>query len=680
VLKTPLVLKPKTLGEIVVRGARPVLAYNHGNITVDVANSYLKDDASVTGLFGKLPGLIVDNQGSISMFGKKNLMIYINDMQARSGDEFKALQPGDIDRIEIIRNVGSEYDANVDAVIKIRTKKRREEKMHVSLSDNFYSSPSFSYNRASLSLYFGGNEKISQYITLSDFRGKSKSHYISHLYTYLPDYTHLNVRDDNYIRKFGSPALFYSFNWSISKDKELGVQYSGSFYNTDLQADGTRFYDDETTSRTVILNNEGENKTNSSTINVNYKQKINNTNELSVVADYVIKNQNGTTDIKESSGDWMANNIIGTDNRGKVFSITPDYKIIGKKFTYNAGLKYSYLNSKSTTEFRPSTNIDHTQLSEYMAGAYMLFNCDLPFLNIKSGVRTEYTNSDIQSDNGANDMRRDYFNVVPHLSLNSELNDHISLTMYYRQMLQRPNISSLNSTILYRDSLLYVKGNSHLKTAITDVLGFDAVFYKFEFSFEYNIYRDAITSSYVPDSENPNRIIDTYDNMKEKYNALTVGLSYSFNHPVFTNVTSINYSKQLNLNMPFRSEIISFNEPNYYFQTSGNVKIFKNTSLDYSFYYDSGGDGDNMRYKSRSKLQLTVAQYLMDRKLLLSFSVEDIFNKNQGNNWTVYNNPIAYTQNSYATTRGITFYIRYNWGVNKSIRQKSSDTDHINRL
>ncbi|MDR2804211.1 MAG: outer membrane beta-barrel family protein [Dysgonamonadaceae bacterium] len=87
-----------------------------------------------------------------------------------------------------------------------------------------------------------------------------------------------------------------------------------------------------------------------------------------------------------------------------------------------------------------------------------------------------------------------------------------------------------------------------------------------------------------------------------------------------------------------------------------------------------------MRYKSRSKLQLTVAQYLMDRKLLVSFSVEDIFNKNQGNNWTVYNNPVAYTQSSHLSTRGVTFYIRYNWGKQKSIQQKRSDTGHINRL
>jgi hypothetical protein len=460
----------------------------------------------------------------------------------------------------------------------------------------------------------------------------------------------------------------------------LGVQYSGSFLNLDLQTDGTRFYDDETTSRTVNLNNNEEFKNNSSVFNLNYRQKINSTSELLVVADYAIKNQNSTNDIKESSGDWRANNIIDADNAGRVFSVNSDYKITGKKFTYNAGLKYSYLNSKSTTEFRPSLNIDHTLSSEYLAGAYMTFSYDLPFINIKTGVRTEYTNSDMQSDNAANEMRRDYFNVAPHISLNSELNEHISLTAYYKQMLGRPSIGSLNSTVVYRDSLLYSKGNPHLQTEITDVFGFNTGFYQFDFSLDSRIYRNAKNSIYVLDSEGSNKIIKTYENMKEKYNTLTVGLSYSFNHPVFTNIININYGKQWNINMPFRGEIISLNEPRYSFKTSGNVNIFKNTSLKYSYFYRNGGDRGYLRSKSQSKLQLTVAQYLMNRKLLLSFSVEDIFNKSQGNNYTEYNNPVVYIQNSYGTTRGVSFYIRYNWGVKKSIQQKRSGTDHIGRL
>jgi hypothetical protein len=685
-LKTPLVLKPKTLGEVVVKSSRPVLSYSHGNIIVDVANSYLKDDVSLTSILGKLPGVIVDNKGKVSMFGKSNLLIYINDMQARSGDEFKALQPDNIDKIEIIRNVGVEYDSNVDAVIRIKTKKRREEKFHISISDEF-SVSSYVSNNSYLSLYLGGNEKLSQYITLSAGLGKGKKQYISSLYSYFDDYTHLNARNSIYNRKAGSTGLFYSFNYSISKNKELGVQYNGRFRNPFLQhfaftqTDGIRFYDDETTSRTVDLNSEEKYDNNRSNINLNYRQKINNTGELSVITDYVIQNVDSKSDTKERFGDWSANNIIDAEQKGRVFSIAPEYKITGKKFTYNAGLKYSYLNSETTTEFRPSTDVDRTRLSEYTTGAYMVFNANLSFLDIKSGVRMEYTNSDIRTDNGLDDLHRDYLNLVPHISLTGKLNKDINLTMRYIQRLNRPYIEYLSATMHYLDSLSYSTGNPRLKADITDMFGFDAMVYKFNFSFEYNIYRDKIIPTRTYDNANPNRTISTYTNMKEKYEALTLGILYSFKHSVFSNTTSIKCQKHLNLNMPVQGEIIGFNKPAYYFRTSGNIKIFKNTNLDYSFSYSNGGYLDYMRWKPNSSLNFKVAQYLMDKKLTISLIVNDIFNKSRRNSFTeYYGNCFFYTQDEYLNQRTVGFHIRYNWGVQKSIRKKTSDTDHINRL
>jgi hypothetical protein len=461
------------------------------------------------------------------------------------------------------------------------------------------------------------------------------------------------------------------------------VEVSPVFSKDVTQINGTRFYDDETSNRTVNLNSMEKNKSIQSVINLNYKQKINNTDELSVIADYVIKNVDETTDIKESTIDWNANNRIATNNEGQVFSITPAYKKNGQKFKYTTGLKYSYLDSRSITEFHPSTNVDNTRLFEYMGGAYMISDINLSFFDMKLGVRMEYTNSSIQSDDEANNLNRDYFNLIPHISMSSDLNEHLNISTYYRRMLRRPSISTLRSTVIYRDSLLYVTGNPRLKPAIIDECGFSTDFYKFNFLLTYRVYKDKISFYNIPDLSNPNRTISTYTNLEEKYNELGIEVSYSFKHSVFTNMTSLNYRKQLNLNLPFRNEILKFNKPVYYFQTSGEVNILKNTSLDYSFSYRSVGDNGYMRYnKSSSNLTLTVAQHLMNRRLMISLSIEDIFNKNKNNKWTEYNNNnIAYTQDSMVPdSRYAVFTIRYNWGVNKSIQRKMSDTDHIGRL
>jgi hypothetical protein len=610
------------------------------------------------------------------MFGRGNLRIYINGIP-RSQDDLKLLQPLDIDKIEIIRNVGVEYESNVGAVIRIKTKKRRDEKYHVSISDIFQFRSIYLNNRSNVRLYLGNSEKFTQYISLVNDFSKHKGHSTSSSYTYFDDYTNSQLRDNHSRGKRTGPWLSYFMNYSINNDTDLGVQCSGSLYNHWEQINGNWDYND----KTGAFNRDIETKTILSRISLNYKQKINNTGELSIIADHVIRNTDKTTDVKESAADWKANNITDSDNKGNAFSITPEYKTTWKKYTYSTGLKYILLNSKSATEFRPSMNVDHTQLSEYTASAYMVFDADLSFIEIKSGIRMEYTNSDIRSDNELNNLSRDFFNWIPYISLSGKPNEHINLTTYYRQGLSRPSLNRLNSTVNYIDSLLYSIGNPRLKPVVTDVFGFSAGIYKFDFSLEYSIHKNNIISERIPDSENPNILIDTYDNTKEKNSNLTVGISYSFNNPVFTNMTGLYYTKQFNVNMPFRNEIVRFNKPKYNFKTSGNVKIFKNTSLNYDYSYNNGGDSNYTRTNTlRNRLDLTVVQFLMNRKLMISFAVDDVFNNKKRNMTTYYTgNTVVTDDRSHFNSRFVIFSLRYNWGVNKSIQQKSSNSE-IGRL
>jgi hypothetical protein len=673
------VLKAKTLGAVVVKGSRPVLRYTQGNLTVDVANSYLKDDLSLESILGKLPGLTVKN-GEIRMFGKDKLLIYINDMRTYSHDELKSLQPVDIEKIDIIRNVGSEYDADVDAVIKIKTRKKRSEKIFVSLNDNLDINHYLS-NRVNLSLYLGHNEKLSQYFTYYNNIGKVRGHSRSYIYTYFDDYRNCNFRDDYPVNKNSRNSLFYSMNYSINKNQNLGVQYSGSFADVRRDRKGVRrIYHDEELNKTVDLNSVETTKFHSSTVNLNYTNKTSDISELSVVADYMIRNNSETTDITESSIDWSANNLINTDNEGNVISINPEYKIAWKKYTGNIGLKFSHLNSHSLVEFRSALDEDYSQVSEYTGGAYILFGADLSFIDIQSGIRLEYTGSEIYENRSSN-LTRNYLNLFPRLSISKKLNEHLDITAYYRRTISRPSIASISTTITYRDSLHYVTGNPHLKPVIIDALVCDLNYRGFDISLGYKIYKDQIYWECFPDNLNPNRTIDTYGNRKEKTKVFTAELSYSFNHHVFSSTTSVDCQKS-GLNLLFNNEIIRFNRPVYSINHSGNLKFLKNTSLNYKFRYSAPGDYGYMRYKSDCNLTATLSQHLLNKQLMIALSVEDILKTNRkSNRWTSYSNNIAVTQDdNWPDTRYVSFTVRYNWGASKSIQRKRSDTDHIGRL
>jgi hypothetical protein len=681
VLKAPLVLKPRTLGEAIIQGSRQVLSHDEGNYTVDVANSYLKDDISLTNILGKLPSVVVKGDGGISMFGKDKLQIYINDMKASSA-QLNSLQPLDIDKIEVIRNVGSEYDADIDAVIKIKTRKKRDEDIFVSLDNKLYIKH-YMTNHVNLSLYLGHNEKLSQHFTYGNKAGKGRSHSRSYIYTYFDDYRNCNLRDDKSVAQGQMHDLFYSLNYSVSKNKDFGVQYSGYFSDIISNRNGVRLiYHDEALNKTVDLKSKEINKSHNSTVNLNYKQRFNDISELSVIADYVIKNVNGTTDITESSIDGDANNFINNDNSGKVISINPNFKIAWKKYYGNIGVKYSYLNSHSLIKWRPSLNEDYSQVSEQTGGAYIIFGAN-SFIDIKSGLRLEYTSSEIRYEDLSNNLTRSYLNLFPHLSISKKVNNHFSLTAYYRRTISRPRMDRVSTTVTYRDSLHYAIGNPHLKPAFTDALNFNVNWRKFDLSLGYSIYKDQNHWEFIPDSSNPNRTIDTWGNMKGKNKVFTAELSYSFNNRVFSSITSITCRKS-DLSMPFNNEMIRLNRPIYSIRHAGNWRFLKNTSLNYLFRYWTPGDDDYIQQKSRCNLEAGITQHLFDRKLMITLYVEDILLTSRLNNrWSSYSNNIAVTHDDRTPdTRYVFFTVRYNFGKgkNKSIQKKMSDTDHIGRL
>jgi hypothetical protein len=438
-------------------------------------------------------------------------------------------------------------------------------------------------------------------------------------------------------------------------------------------------YHDEELNETVNFSGRDAAKYHRSTVNLNYKQKFNDMGELSVIADYAVRNTYSTDNITEASTDRSLNNLIHTDNDGTVVSITPKYKIAGKKYSGSMGLKYSYLNSHFRVEFRSSP--DDSRVSEHTTGAYMTFDANLSPVAIKSGLRLEYTGSGIQYEDALNNLTRSYLNLFPYLYISGKVNENFSLTAYYRQTISRPSIGSLNTNIQYRDSLNYVIGNPDLKPAVTDAFNLNMNYRGFDLSLGYRIYKDKTYGEQFSDSLNPNITIQTSKNMKENSKVLTAELSYSFNHPVFGSMTSITCDKY-NLSLLFNNEVIRFNRPRYSINHSGNLKFLKNTSLNYSFRYVSPSDREYVRLKSYCDLSADITRHLLDKKLMISLKVHDILNTyRKVNRHTSYSNNILHVQDDdKPDTRYVTITVRYNWGKSKNIQQKKSDTDQINRL
>ncbi|WP_337628001.1 TonB-dependent receptor, partial [Prevotella sp.] len=119
-------LQPKTMivKGVVVKGDRPQYKMLSGGMEVAVEHTLLSKMANTFEVLSLLPRVSVDGQ-KISVFGKGTPIVYINNKRVNDNNEIVNITPDNIKSISVITSPGSEYDAEVESVIRIRTKERR---------------------------------------------------------------------------------------------------------------------------------------------------------------------------------------------------------------------------------------------------------------------------------------------------------------------------------------------------------------------------------------------------------------------------------------------------------------------------------------------------------------------------------------------------------------------------
>ena len=113
----PIVLHETFLGikEITIIAEHPAISSRNGILTTTVANTLLAKEHSVYDVLSKVPGLI-NNKGTIEVFGSGRPVYYINNRKVKNKDEIGLLNVQNIQKIELITNLGATYDADVNAV------------------------------------------------------------------------------------------------------------------------------------------------------------------------------------------------------------------------------------------------------------------------------------------------------------------------------------------------------------------------------------------------------------------------------------------------------------------------------------------------------------------------------------------------------------------------------------
>ena len=117
-------LQPETyvVQGVTVKGEIPQYKMTSGGMTVEVQHSVLHDIGTADDLLSMMP-MVQGSDGKFEVMAKGEPEIYINNKKVTDAGELKRLKSVDVKSVDVITAPGAQYNAEVDAVIRIKTLK-----------------------------------------------------------------------------------------------------------------------------------------------------------------------------------------------------------------------------------------------------------------------------------------------------------------------------------------------------------------------------------------------------------------------------------------------------------------------------------------------------------------------------------------------------------------------------
>ena len=114
----------QTLEGAVASAVMPKTKLTGEGLQTNIRGSVLENAGSAKDVLAKTPGLI-KGQNGLEVIGKGAPLVYINGRRVSDSSELDRLQSNEIQSVEVITNPGAQYDATVQAVVRIKTIKRQ---------------------------------------------------------------------------------------------------------------------------------------------------------------------------------------------------------------------------------------------------------------------------------------------------------------------------------------------------------------------------------------------------------------------------------------------------------------------------------------------------------------------------------------------------------------------------
>ena len=657
-----------TLKGVVVQGERPKVVLQGNSLMMNVEGTVMERLGTAEDVLTRVPMIAKRGEG-FEILGKGTPLIYLNNRKLTDLNELRNIQSDNIRSVEVIQNPGARYDASVNAVIIIRTKRAAGEGLGVELTSWSRKGHGYANNeRINLTYRTGGLELFAN---LFGAYNKNWSRCEFEQTVYADTLWTITNRQENTERNPYFEGRL-GFNYQVNDNNSFGGFYQhvydymkiSSVYDDDILFDGNVY--DHLRNSSV---KRGE-LTPRHQANLYYTGKIGQF-AIDFNADYTFRKQRNRNQQQELSEKDMDRDV-NTENltrskllAEKLFVSHPLWKgqiEVGEEYT-NTHWKNRFDNQEGYID--NSNNEQHEQA----IAPFMELRQRLGCVQLSAGLRYEHVESEYFVDGlRRNDQCRTYNDLFPSVAASTSVKD-FQFSISYSKRTTRPSYWQLSSDVTYENRLNLQMGNPYLKPIKYHNLN-TTIMWKWLYltmNFAHCVDPILYTADSLPGDSKVNFV--TYRNY-DHADWLTVTLGAQKNVKLGDEAT---WTPQYNVSLMkpwFKTEFLGeqkrFNHPMLALQLGNIVTLPYDWLLQADFNLHTYGYQQNVWFNStNAMLSLSVSKDFFKRRLNVKLTGNDLFNSGI-NRFTLYSNRMMFQKMEDNDSRCIQLSLRYRFNVTPS--------------
>ena len=658
-----------TIKGVVVTGERPKVQLQGNSLVMNVEGTVMERMGTAEDVLSRVP--TISKKGDVfEILGKGVPLIYLNNRKLTDLQELRNIQSDNIKTVEVIQNPGARYDATVNAVIIIHTKRTAGEGLGVELTSWTRKGHGFANNeRINLTYRTGKLELFANLFGAYNKRWE-KGEFEQTVFA-----DTLWVITNKQKNKVHNPFLEgrFGFNYQLNDDNSFGGFYQNTYdyvktwsdYDDDLLANGSMY---DHLQNSSVNRAEGAPK---HQVNLYYTGKIGKL-AIDFNADYTYRNQRNRNQQQELSDEYDDRNV-------NTYALTRSRLMAEKLFvTHPIGngqieVGEEYTNTRWNSSFENTegyiANSNNEQYEQSIA-PFIELRQQIGRFQLSAGLRYEY----VASEYFVGGIRRDeqsrtYNDFFPSVSLSTSVKK-VQLSFSYAKRIRRPSYWQLSSDVIYENRLNMQTGNPYLKPIKYHNVN-AMVMWKWLYlntNFSHCVDPILYTAESLESDSKVNLV--TYKNYNyADWLTITLGAQKNIklgHEVIWTPQYNISLMKPW-FNAEFLGEQKSFSKPMLSLQLGNIVTLPYDWLLQADFnMHTHGNSGANADFDCTNPIfSLSVSKDFFKRRLNIKLSGIDLFN-GAINHFTLYSNRMMFRKMEDNDSRCVTLSLRYRFNVTPS--------------